>query len=387
MDARRTLAPETAETSSSPQRGERSLPGVALHPWLRLTLFLFFVLHLLAPEGQASEPQQPAVKPPAPSSPLTLAHTIPLPKVQGRIDHFAYDGKRLFIAALGNNSLEVIDLEKGQRTRSIPGLKEPQGVAYIPSTNSIAVACGGDGTLHLYDAATLEEKKHAQAGDDADNARFDDKSNTLWVGIADGALAAFDPTTLQKKSEIKLKGHPESFQLDPASPKVFVNVPGGFVGGGGMVAVADRDTGKVTQTIELKDAGRNFPMALDSPHKRLYIGCRRPARLLMLDTDTLAVVAKAECVGDADDIYIDRDSNQVLVIGGDGAIDVFESKDATLTRTASIKTESGARTGFFAQDRRALYVAVPVRTGHDAEVREYILAPATEPPKPEEKKP
>src|SRR4051812_39963124 len=110
----------------------------------------------------------------------TLARTIALPGVQGRIDHLACDpkGERLFIAALGNGSLEFVDLVKGERVKSVPGLKEPQGVAFVPGPGapSVAVACGGDGTLHLYDATTLEEKAHVSAGEDADNVRFDEKA-------------------------------------------------------------------------------------------------------------------------------------------------------------------------------------------------------------------
>src|SRR5207253_571552 len=99
-------------------------------------------------------------------------------------------------------------------------------------------------------------------------------------------------------------------------PRVFINVPGGFVGGGGAVVVADRSSGRVTATVELKEAGRNFPMVLDAARKRLYIGCRRPARLLALDTEALAVVAKSDCVGDADEVFVDGDSGRVFVVGG-----------------------------------------------------------------------
>ncbi len=189
-------------------------------------------------------------------------------------------------------------------------------------------------------------------------------------------MAGFDATTLKKKTEVPLKGHPESFQLDSAGSRMYVNVPGGFLGGGGMVVAADRETGKVTVTVELKEAGQNFPSwRWIAPVSRLYVGCpARPARLLALDTQTLAMVANAECVGDADDVFVD--GARVYVIGGDGAVDVFESKSAALTRVASVKTESGARTGLLAPDRHLPYVAVPARSGHAAEVRGVSLEPA-----------
>src|SRR5215510_11531964 len=77
-------------------------------------------------------------------APLTLIQTIPLPGVEGRIDHLSVDlkGQRLFIAALGNNTLEVVDLAQGKRIRSIAGLREPQGVVYVPELDQVVVANG-----------------------------------------------------------------------------------------------------------------------------------------------------------------------------------------------------------------------------------------------------
>src|ERR1051325_6546295 len=68
----------------------------------------------------------------ADSSHLQLLQTIPMPGVKGRFDHFAMDadGKRLFVAALGNNSLEVLDVASGKRVHTIPGLHKPTGVVY-----------------------------------------------------------------------------------------------------------------------------------------------------------------------------------------------------------------------------------------------------------------
>src|SRR5579859_3767670 len=77
---------------------------------------------------------------------LTLEATIPLKGVSGRIDHFGYDsaGKRLFVAALGNNTVEVVDLAKGSVVHSIDGLSEPQGICFAPEFNRLYVANGGD---------------------------------------------------------------------------------------------------------------------------------------------------------------------------------------------------------------------------------------------------
>src|SRR3981189_2462636 len=87
-------------------------------------------------------------------TPLTLVGTIDLPGVEGRIDHLAVDmaAQRLFVAALGNNTVEVLDLKSGTHLKSVPGFKEPQGIAVVPEAKLVAVANGqGDG-VQLIDA-------------------------------------------------------------------------------------------------------------------------------------------------------------------------------------------------------------------------------------------
>ena len=82
-----------------------------------------------------------------PGEQLQLVQTIALPDVRGRIDHLDIDldGSRLFVAALGNNSVEVIDLRSGRRSASREHLREPQGVAYVPREKSLFIASGGSG--------------------------------------------------------------------------------------------------------------------------------------------------------------------------------------------------------------------------------------------------
>jgi len=84
---------------------------------------------------------------------LTLERTISLPGVEGRIDHFSLDpaGQRLFVAALGNNSVEVVDLIEGKVHHSITGLVEPQGLYFLADLNRLYVANGGDGAVRVFD--------------------------------------------------------------------------------------------------------------------------------------------------------------------------------------------------------------------------------------------
>jgi DNA-binding beta-propeller fold protein YncE len=316
-----------------------------------------------------------------PSASCTLVRSIQLPGVSGRIDHLAHDpvNRRLFVAALGNGSIEVIDLEKGERAASIHGLSEPQGIAYVPATRRVVVACGGDGTVHAYDAASLSRESSVHVGEDADNVHLEGRGrgepDAVLVAHSSGEVTRLDPATLKPGASFKLPGHPEGFAVDPEASRIYVNVPGGFVGGGGSVHVIDT-AGSAPPTVwPLKDAGRNFPIALDAPHKRLFVGCRRPARLLVLDTTDGHVLCSPACVGDADDIFVDDPADRVMVIGGDGTVEFFSTNDhAAYVRSEVVTTAPGARTGLFVPSLRALFVAVPAHAGVPAEIREYSVA-------------
>src|SRR6516165_7907700 len=100
---------------------------------------------------------------------LSLHSRIPLTNVKGRIDHLSVDvkGQRLFVAAVDNHTLEVIDLKSGQRVHTITDLAEPQGVFYDASTNHLFVACALDGVTRIFDGTTFQPLAAVKFPDDA----------------------------------------------------------------------------------------------------------------------------------------------------------------------------------------------------------------------------
>ena len=214
---------------------------------------------------------------------LKLAKTIPLPGVKGRFDHFAIDVKahRLFIAALGNNTLEVVDIVSGKHLKSITGLHKPTGVIYLAEQNQIAVANGDDGTLKVFDGTSYERLKNVRYLEDADNVRLDPETKVLYVGHENGVIASIESVTMELAGATRLAAHPESFQLEQQGTRTFVNVPDAK-----QVAVIDREKQKVIATWPMEKFQANFPMALDEANHRLFVGCRKPARLVVLDTTT-----------------------------------------------------------------------------------------------------
>ena len=299
---------------------------------------------------------------------LSLKNRIDLSKINGRIDHFSPDlkGQRLFMAALGNHTVEVLDLQSGKRVHSIPDLAEPQGVYYDPTTNRLFVACATDGTTKVFDGTTFKLLETVKLGGDADNIRYDARNRRVIVGYGDGALAFLDPSG-KKTGEIALDAHPESFQLEKTGTRVFVNVPDKK-----EIQVADLAKNALIAKWPVTSALKNYPMTLDEVHHRLLVGCRTPARMLVFDTETGTQTASVEIVGDTDDMFYDASRSRVYVIGGEGFVDVFEQKDPDhYNRIARHAAKPGARTGLFVPDWGKLFVAVPHRGAQLSEVLIY----------------
>ncbi len=298
-------------------------------------------------------------------APLTLKSRIVLSNVDGRIDHLSADvkGKRLFVSALGNNTVEVLDVDTGTRVRTLTGLAEPQGVYFDASTNRLFVACAKDGSTRVFDAATFQPLTTAKFSQDADNIRYDARAHRVVVGYGEGALAFLDPAG-NKTGEIPLDGHPESFQLETAGTRAFVNVPDQK-----EIQVVDLEKNRVLAKWPVSSALKNFPMALDDTHHRLLIGCRAPARLLAFDTGTGRQTASVEIVGDTDDLFFDAALARVFVIGGQGFVDVFQQKSPDrYERIARYPTAPGARTGLYVPAWSKIFVAVPHRGEQHAEI-------------------
>lgn len=299
---------------------------------------------------------------------LKLITTIPLPGVNGRIDHLAYNSRKqvVYVAALGNNTVEVVDLKSRKVIQSIKGLSEPQGIRYIPGNNVIFIANGGNGECSVFNADTYQPVALVRLGDDADNVRYTPATNKIYVGYGDGAIAVLDAGNFKRLADIKLAGHPESFQTEN-DPKSYVNVPDAH-----LLEVIDLEKNLVTEKWKIETATSNFPMALDSENHRLFIGCRHPAKLLVLDTETGKTVASRDTDDDSDDIFYDKTTRKIYMSCGGGYVDVFAQISPERYEAVSrIKTRSGARTSLFVPELNQLIVAAPSRSDGEAQLMIY----------------
>jgi DNA-binding beta-propeller fold protein YncE len=306
-------------------------------------------------------------------APLVLVRIIPMPDVQGRFDHMAVDNKtgRIFAAVYGNDSVEVLEVPRGRRVHSIQaGFSKPQMVVYLQESNRIVVSNEGDGSCKILDADTYKLIETVKFPDDADQLRYDPVTKRVYVGYGDGAIGMFDATTNKRiQGDFELGAHPESFQLEEKGPRIFVNLASIS-----QIAVIDRSTHEI-EKWKLAEAGTNFPMALDEEHHRLFVAARRPARLLVLDTDSGKVIASLPGAADTDDMAYDATRKRIYVPSGEGFIFVYQQIDPDrYERIAKIPSAIGARTSaYYGQvgKHNSLYLAVPSRSNRGAELWVY----------------
>jgi len=333
------------------------------------------------------------------SRPLVPIACVPLKGVEGRLDHLAVDvaSRKLFVAALENHSVEVIDLAKRRRSHRLTGINEPQGLLFLPEYNRLLVCCRGDGTCRTFDTRTWAEGPWADVGRNADNIRFDPATKLVLVGYGGepgtGALTAiplapllpsadggqpspphspadflFDRARQADPSmEVPLPSHPESFQVDQANHRMFVNVPDEH-----DIAVLSLGTNlSVSATWPVTAGEKNFPMAFDPASARLFIATRKPPCLVEYDTSTGHAVSQVPCVGDADDFFYDAKTQRLYVIGGEGFVDVFEPSHNSVgpNLLARISTAPRARTGLLIPELNLLAIAAPHTTNGPASIR------------------
>jgi DNA-binding beta-propeller fold protein YncE len=311
-----------------------------------------------------------------------LIQTIPIPNVNGRIDHMDVDilrdQKILFVAEIENNTLDTIDLNAGKRIHSIGNglLNQPQGVIFIPEFNKIYVSNGQDGSVDIFDAKSFifVKKIKLSSGDDADNIHYDPNSKLIYVGYGEGALDIINASNGNIVGNIQLAAHPESFQIEEQKKlmqhRIFVNVPTT-----NAIVVVDSGKRMVSTTWPIINTQNNFPMALDEVNHRLFVGTRDPPKLMVFDTDSGKVISSLNIAKDPDDIFYDAAKKRIYVSCGEGFINIFQQQDANhYNPIASITTAPGARISLFVPELNRFYLAVPHLGNQESEILVYQTA-------------
>jgi hypothetical protein len=299
--------------------------------------------------------------------PLKLIENIPLPNVKGRIDHMDVDvkGKRLFLAGLENGTLEVVDLKAGKWARSIPGLKAPQGVAYVPALNKLFVANENDDTVKVFRGDTLDLLHTIRLDLGANRVAYDPRGKKLYVGYGGasakqdhGTLGIIDAENDKHIGDIQVGVRPAEILIDKPARTLFV-----FDSVANKIQAIDIAKNQIVSTWPVS-AQRPGDGALDETTHRLLIGTRTPPLLIVMDSMSGKELAALPTIEGMDGVYFDAPRKRVYVSGGRGfeagAVFVYQQHDADhYTQIARIPTRPGAGTSFWSPELNRYYVAAP----------------------------
>ena len=312
----------------------------------------------------------------AQNSPLTPVQTIPMPNVQGRLDHLGLDvkGKRIFVAALGDNqnTVEVLDLGTGTRVATIPGQSKPQGVFYSVDFNKLFVANGTDGTCKIFRADDFKLIDSLPVGADADHVGYDPATKYVYIGIGDaksGALSVIDTRTNKHVRDIKTDARPGGIKIETSGgSRIFVTLAGST-----KLGVVDKKKGAQLGTWPVTGGGGPVALALDERHHRLFAGIRNPPLMTVLDTESGKQISQLEGVPGIDDLWYDAAHQRVYASGGRGFevgyVYVYKQGDANhYELEGKVSTAPGAGTSLWAAEFDRLYVAAPATEKQGAAV-------------------
>ena len=298
------------------------------------------------------------------SVPLKLVNSVDLPKYSGDFDHFAADvsGNRLFLAAEDHGTLEVFDLKSTKWLRTIQGFDVPHSILYLPSSRRLFVTDGGEGMSKVLNSSDLQILKKVPLVPGADSLVFDPQRHQAFVvtggkdvKMKESVLSVIDTTDFSKKADLKFdSAHVEGMALESHGRRMFVNVTDH-----NEIDVVDRDSMKIVDRWPLQDVGENSPMILDEPNHRLFIVCRKPAKLVVVDTETGKQIGAWDTAGHSDGMAFDPAHKRIYVPGAEGYIAVYQQKDADhYELIAKVPTARGAKTCLLVPELNRLYVAV-----------------------------
>jgi hypothetical protein len=305
----------------------------------------------------------PVIQSQTTTSGLKVQQNITLPGVNGKFDHFAMDeaGKRLFVAAAANQSVEVIDLTSGKVVDSLKGFGKPHGLAWIARTGTLFVSDGGKAELAIYSGSPLKVVKTISLSEDADDMVYDHATDLLYVGHGGtnpanpAQIAVVDAKNQYLVTNLHVSAHPEALELDAKSDRIFANIADA-----GQVVVIDGTTHAINATWTLKSAKGNTLLAYDEADDVLLIGCRAPAKIIALDGKSGRELSTLASSAGADDLFFDRTARRAYLISGEGAIDLANlAADGMLRAVAVTRTVTGAKTGLLNPNNGLLYIGIP----------------------------
>jgi DNA-binding beta-propeller fold protein YncE len=286
-----------------------------------------------------------------------------LPDISGDVDHLAIDtaGQRLFLAAEDNGTLRVINLKTGKLERTVKGFNTPHSILFVPDQNELYITDGSK-AVQVLDATSFRVKSTIATTPGADSIGVDRANHLLFavsggkdVSMTHSVISKIDTHAGKLITEIPINAaHVEAMALEKSGTKMYVNVTDK-----NYLAVIDRSSGKTLAEWHIAEAKQNAPIAFDEANKRLFIVCRDPGKLVVLDSTNGHSIASFDTGARADEVVFDTKHHRIYVASGEGKIYAYEEVDPDHYKALDpIESAPGAKTAILYPDCSRLYVAV-----------------------------
>jgi YVTN family beta-propeller protein len=273
-----------------------------------------------------------------------LLKRIPLGTAEGGREYFDYitfDAATRRVYLSHGTEVNVLDADSYAPIGNITGLKREHGVALVPELNRGFISDGDAGLAVVFDLKTLKTIGQVKAEADADSILYEPVSKRVFTFNGESNSATvIDPAALTVVATLPLGGATEQAVAD-GKGMIYNNMEDK-----GEVIAIDARTLKITARWPAAPCGQPVAMTMDRVHRRLFVGCRNPRLLLVMNADNGKIVGQPFPIGERvdTDVY-DPDTGMVASSTADGAIHIFhEDSPDKFSVVETVKTEYGAKT-------------------------------------------
>ncbi|MGO4211735.1 YncE family protein [Terriglobus sp. 2YAB30_2] len=298
------------------------------------------------------------------ASSVKLIQSVDLPGYSGDFDHFAvdFDRNRLLLAAEDHGTLEVFDLKTSAHLKTVSGFGNPHSILVRKGANTVFITDSEKQGATIRDADSYAKKQSVSLTPGSDTSKYDASANTLYVvtggkdvDMKTANLEAVNPDTGAKLGSITFQdNHVEAMSFSDGDPRLFINLTQT-----NTLAVVDRKAMKVLKVWPVPPAKQNAMVAFDPAQHRLYVVCRDPGMVVVMNSDTGAVVSTLSAPLRSDEVQYDATARRLYVPGGEGYMGIYDTSDPDhLKLVEKVKTEPGAKTGVLIPSLHRLFLAV-----------------------------
>jgi hypothetical protein len=280
-----------------------------------LTVCLIGILASFANQASAQEKQV-----------LKLVQTIPLPRVTGRLDHMGVDleKKRLFVAAVANNTLEVVDLNGGKVIKSLAGFKDTQDALFLGGDFSKLYVSSLDGHVRVFQGESFWLVQDFKIEPDPNRLFYDANTNLIYFGYG-GQNAGFDAYERVGILQPKRGAGYDQLVADMIAPTPRPGHLADIAMDDGILLVCDSRADRIYQfDTQKRELIKNWPargdgaadMALDRTRHRLFVGTRVPPEMTVYDSLSGKEIQSLPGPETMDGVHYDANLKRVYMTGG-----------------------------------------------------------------------